>query len=146
MLKESKFLFEKLEGVREMKGRCIDITCKTRRDLLELYAILRKVEHVYNLGLYESDQVHILIGWVPVPMTNENIYRYIQFNYGNVVKVFDKRHRDGLRSAVRIVVMKRNTLQMKPLPSYIYIDGCTNSKIWLRKIQSKLMKLEMCQI
>jgi len=57
-------------------------------------------------------------------MTNEDIYRYIQFNYGNVVKVFDKRHRDGLHSAMRIVVMKRNILEMKPLPSYSYIDGC----------------------
>jgi len=48
-----------------MKEMCIDITCKTRKDLLELYAILRKVKHVYNLGMYESDEVHILNGLVP---------------------------------------------------------------------------------
>jgi len=41
-----------------------------------------------------------------------------------VVKVFDETHRDGLHSAMKIVVMKRNTLEIKPLPSYIYIDGC----------------------
>jgi len=40
MLKELKFRFKKLEGVGEMKGQCINIICKTRKDILELNAIL----------------------------------------------------------------------------------------------------------
>ena len=37
LLKEMKFECEKLEGVGEMKNKKIDITCKNRKYLLEVY-------------------------------------------------------------------------------------------------------------
>ena len=73
MLSEISFKTENLIGVAEMKNRSIDITCKTRENVLELYAKLKDIEFIYNLWLYEPVNINILLGWVPIPMPNETI-------------------------------------------------------------------------
>ena len=64
LLKEMKFECEKLEGVGEMKHKKIDITCKNRKYLLELYEQLKSNDSVYEVQLYESDNVNVILGWV----------------------------------------------------------------------------------
>ena len=61
MLSEISFKTENLIGVAEMKNRSIDITCKTRENVLELYAKLKDIEFVYNLWLYEPVNINILL-------------------------------------------------------------------------------------
>ena len=124
MLSEISFKTENLIGVAEMKNRSIDITCKTRENVLELYAKLKDIEFIYNLLLYEPVNINILFGWVPIPMPNETIKQELEANFGAVLKITDKKHSDGLRSGMRIVTMKKSDLQNNPIPSYIRVSGC----------------------
>ena len=124
MLSEISFKTENLIGVAEMRNRSIDITCKTRENVLELYAKLKDIEFIYNLVLYEAVNINILLGWVPIPMPNEAIKQELEANFGAVLKITDKKHSDGLRSGMRIVTMKKSDLQNNPIPSYIHVSGC----------------------
>ena len=123
-LQKMNFSKSKLVGVGEMKGRSIDITCKTRHNVLELYELLKEVDFIYNLNLYETENINVLVGWVPIPMTNEVIQKNIEMNYGKVLKIVDKNHKDGLKSSIRIITMKKCEIEMKPIPSYVKIEGC----------------------
>ena len=69
-----------------MKNRSINITCKTRENVLELYAKLKDIEFVYNLWLYEPVNINILLGWVPIPMPNETTKQELEANFGAVLK------------------------------------------------------------
>ena len=73
-----------------MKSRSIDITCKTRQDTLQLYEKLRQIDFVYNIQLYESDNINVLLGWVPIPLSYEKIKRTILENFGKVIKITEK--------------------------------------------------------
>ena len=68
MLSETNFKTENLIAVAEIRSRSMDITCKTRENVLELYA-----KYIYNLALYEAVNINILLGWVPISMPNEAI-------------------------------------------------------------------------
>ena len=105
-----------------MKSRSIDITCKTRQDTLQLYEKLRQIDFVYNIRLYESDNINVLLGWVPIPLSNEKIKRTIEENFGKVIKITEKKNKDGLLSGIRILSMNKNDLEANPLPSYIHVD------------------------
>ena len=76
-LKEIKFETRKLVGVAEMKSRSIDITCKTRQNILELYETLKQLKAVYNVRLYESGYINVVLGGVQIPMSNETILQSI---------------------------------------------------------------------
>ena len=123
LLKEMKFECEKLEGVGEMKHKKIDITCKNRKYLLELYEQLKSNDSVYEVQLYESDNVNVILGWVPIPLPNETIQQSIEEVFGKVIKISEKKYKDGLKSGIRILTMNKNELETNPLPSYIFIDG-----------------------
>ena len=56
-----------------MKNKKIDITCKNRKHLLKLYEQLKSNDSVYEVQLYESDIVNVILGWVPIPLPNETI-------------------------------------------------------------------------
>ena len=56
-----------------MKAGTIDVTCKTRKDVIELYDNLQKVYAVAFMKLYEQDIVNVVVRWVPIPMPNERI-------------------------------------------------------------------------
>ena len=123
MLKNVGYLTSKLIGVAEMKSRIIDITCKTRENVMELFEMLKNVSAIYKLRLYESENVHIILGWVPIPMENQKIQEEIEKQFGKVIKVTAKKYKDGLLSGVRIVTMAKNIVASNPLPSYLSIDG-----------------------
>ena len=124
LLKEIKFEIRKLVGVAEMKSRSIDITCKTRQNIMELYEKLKQVEAVYNVRLHESDYINVLLGWDPIPMFNDTIRQSIESVFGKAVKITEKKkHKDGLLSGIRILSMRKDELDPNPLPSYIKIDG-----------------------
>ena len=106
-----------------MKGQSIDKTCRTIENALELYLKLKRIDYVYNLSLCETENVQVLIGWVPIPMPNERIKNHNQTNFGKRITITEKRHKDGLTSDIRIVTMKKHELEQKPLPSYIIVDG-----------------------
>jgi len=82
---------------------------------------LKGIDFIYNLSLYEPENINILIGWVPILMSNSAIQNLIEQNFGKVVKVLDKRHKDGLQSAMRIVIMKKQAIEVKLLPSYLLV-------------------------
>ena len=73
-------------GVAEVKSRSIDITCKTRQDTLQLYEKLRQIDFAYNIRLYESDNINVLLVCVPILLSNEKIKRTIEENFGKVIK------------------------------------------------------------
>ena len=106
-----------------MKSRSIEITCRTRQDVLEIYEKLRKVDNVYHVRLYESDHINVFLGWVPIPLPIERIEQSIEATYEKVIKLIEKRHKDGLQSRIRILSMNKDELDVNPIPSYIFIDG-----------------------
>ena len=81
-----KFDCDELEGVGNVKKR-IDITCKTRKYVLELYKQLKSNDSIYEVQLYESDNVNVIFGWVSIPPPKEIIQQSIE---GNVIKLSDK--------------------------------------------------------
>ena len=107
-----------------MRNRSIDITCKTRENVLELYAKVKDIEFIYNLALYKAVNINISLGWVLIPIRNEAIKQVLETNFGAVLKVTGEKHSDGLRSSMRIVTMKKCDLQSNPIPSYIQVNGC----------------------
>ena len=124
MLSERSFKVENLIGVAEMRNRSIDITCKTRENVLEFYAKLKDIEFVYNLALYKAVNINILLGWVPIPMPNEAIKQELEANFGTALKITDKKHSDSLCLGMRIITMKKFDLQSSPIPSYIQVSDC----------------------
>ena len=111
LLNELNFDSGKLIGVAEMRSRSIDITCKKRENVLELYEILKKCDSAYNVGLYEPEQVNVLLGWVLVPLSNDIIKKSIEEVFGKVIKITEKRHKDGLQSGIRLVSMSKNDME-----------------------------------
>ena len=85
-----KFECEELEGVGEMKHKKIDITCKSRKYLLELYEQLKSNDSIYEVQLYESDNVNVILRWVPIPLPNETIQQSIEEVFGKVIKISEK--------------------------------------------------------
>ena len=86
LLKEIKFECEKL-GVGEMKYKKIDISFKNRKYLLELYEKSKSNDSVYEVQLYESDNIDVILGWVPIPLRNEKIQQGIEEGFGKVIKM-----------------------------------------------------------
>ena len=121
MLKHSEYSTTKLLGLAEMKGRSIDITSRTRENVLKLYLKLKRIDCVYNLNLYETENVQVLITWVPIPMPDERIKNHIQTNFGKIITIAEKHHKDGLILGTRIVIMNKRDLNQKPLASYIIL-------------------------
>ena len=87
LLKDIIFPTSKIIGIADMKGRSVDVTCKTRENVLELFEKLKHMDTIYNFRLYEAQNINILIGWVPIPMANETIQNFIEQNYGKVIKI-----------------------------------------------------------
>ena len=75
-----------------MKSRSIDITCKTKEYVLELEEKLKSVTSIYNLRLYESENINAIPGWVAIPLTNEEIKLEIEKKVGKVVRVSANKH------------------------------------------------------
>ena len=124
MLKELKYSLSKLVGLAEMKSRSIDITCKKRDYVLELAEKLKDVISIYNLRLYETENINVIVGWVPIPMTNDDVHKELENIVGKVVKVTAKKNRDGFLSGIRIACIPKTMLEEDPLPSYITMKGC----------------------
>ena len=112
-LKQFQYFTLKLTGVAEMKIGTI--TCKTRKDVLELYDKLQKMDAVAFVKLYEQDNVNVVIGWVPIPMPNERIKSAFQNAFGPVIKFLQKKCRDGLVSGVRIIIMQKGVSEKNPI-------------------------------
>ena len=96
LLKEIKFECEKLEGVGEMKNKKFDITCRNRKYLLELCEQWKSNDCVHEVQLYESDNVNVILGWIPIPLSNETIQLSIEEVFGKVIKISEKKYKDGL--------------------------------------------------
>ena len=94
-----------------MKAGTIDVTCRTKKETLEQYDKLQKMDAVAFVKLYEQDNVNVIVGWVPIPMPNERIKSAFQNAFGPVIKVSQRKCRDGLVSGVRILIMKKGVLK-----------------------------------
>ena len=76
--------------VGEMKNKKIDITCKNRKYLLELYEQLKSNDSVYKVQLYESDNINVILGLVPIPLPNKTIQQSIEEVFGKAIKSLEK--------------------------------------------------------
>ena len=123
LLKSINYPVMKLVGIADMKPRSIDITCKTRQYVVESEQKLRIVKSIYNLRLHESENINVIFGWVPIPMTNEEIKTEVEKKVGKVIKVTAEKHKDGLLSGIRVVTIPKTMVEQNPLPSYIFILG-----------------------
>ena len=56
-------------------------------------------------------------------MPNGRIKNHIQTNFGKIVTITEKLHKDGPVSGIRIVIINKRELEQKPLPNYIIVDG-----------------------
>lgn len=114
---------KKILGIAEMKGRGIDVTCTSRKNVLELYEKLENVSTFFNLHLYDSENLKVALGWVPIPMTNDEVKEEIEKKFGKVYEINHKKHKDGLLSGIRILTMNKKDLDKNPIPSYIKISN-----------------------
>ena len=53
-----------------MPGKSIDVACKSSDDVLKLYKKIQAVSDISKVKLYETDNIHVVVGWVPIPMSN----------------------------------------------------------------------------
>ena len=112
----------KLLSVAEMPAKSIDVTCKRRDDVLELYRKIQAVSDIIKVKLYETDNIHVVVKWVPIPMSNERIKTAFENIFGPVLKIMQRKCKDGLISGVRILIMEKRVLESNPIPSYVHID------------------------
>ena len=56
-------------------------------------------------------------------MLNKRIKNPIQTNFGKIITITEKRHKNVLISSIRIVTINTRELEQKPLPSYIIVNG-----------------------
>jgi len=56
-------------------------------------------------------------------MPNNRIKQKLENYFGKVMKVFNKKCSFGLVSGVRVLIMERKTINVHPIPSYVYVDG-----------------------
>ena len=70
-----------------MRSRSLDITCKARQDTLQFYENLKQVDFVYDIWLYESDNINVLLDWVPISLSNDKIKATIEEKFGKVIKI-----------------------------------------------------------
>ena len=117
LLKSISYTVTKLVDIADMKSKSIDITCKMREYVLELEEKLKSVTSIYKLRLYESENINVILEWVPIPLTNEETKLEIEKKVGKVVRVLAKKHKDGLLSGIRIVTIPKTSLEQNPLPS-----------------------------
>ena len=97
--KNLQFPKSKLLGVAEMPRKSIDVTFKSRDDVLKLYKNIQAVSDIIKGKLYETDKIHVVVGWVPVPMSNKSIV------------------------CVRILIIEKRVFKRNPISSYVHIDG-----------------------
>ena len=88
-----------------------------------MYKQLKSNDSVYEVQLYELDNVKVILGWVPIPLPNETMKHSIEKVFGKVIKISEKKYKDGLKFGIRILPMNENELATNPLQSYIFIDG-----------------------
>ena len=111
LLKSISYPVTKLVSIADMKSRSIDITCKTKEYVLELEEKLKSVTSICKLRLYESENINIILGWVPISLTNEEIKLAIEKKVGKVVRVSAKKHKDGILSGIRTVTIPKTSLE-----------------------------------
>ena len=78
-------------GVAEMPGKSNDVTCKNRDDILELYKKIQAVSDIIKLKLYETDNICVVVGWVPIPMSNERIKTAFENIFGPMLKIIQRK-------------------------------------------------------
>ncbi|XP_078493495.1 uncharacterized protein LOC144749120 [Ciona intestinalis] len=120
---KEKFPVKNLIGISERKGNLIDVTCTTRKAVLELYEILIKVDALYSVRLYESDKVNVAVGWVPIPFPNEVIKSEFQNRCGEVKHIQHRKDRNDLLTGMRILTLDRADIEKNPIPSYITVNN-----------------------
>ena len=64
-----------------------------------------------------------MLGWVPIPISNDVIQQTIEGIYGEVLNIIHCKCRDGLLTGVRIVTIAKEVVENNPLPSYLIMQG-----------------------
>ncbi|XP_078495352.1 uncharacterized protein LOC144750183 [Ciona intestinalis] len=123
LLKEAGFTKNRIAGIAAMKGNKVDVTCVTRQNVLDLFEKLTTVNEIYGLRLYESDIVNVVIGWVPIPFPEKRLLEHIEKEYGKPNKSTHKIDKDGFKTGVRYITMKREDVEKKPISSYIIVNN-----------------------
>ena len=67
MLKQTDFPVSKLVEVAEIKSWNTDVRSRTSKNILKLNLMLKRIDYIYNLGLYATENIYVLISWVPIP-------------------------------------------------------------------------------
>ena len=58
--------------------------------MLELNEIFKKCDLVYNVCLYELEHIDVLLGCVPIPISNDIIKKSFEEVLGKVIKITEK--------------------------------------------------------
>ena len=56
-------------------------------------------------------------------MSNERIKTAFENIFGPVLKIVQRKCKDGLISGMRILIMEKRVLESNPIPSHVHIDG-----------------------
>ena len=78
---------------------------------MELNKKIQTVSDIIKVKLYETDNIHVVVEWVPIPMSNERVKTVFK----NIVlwffaKNYAKKMQNGLISGVRILIMEKRFL------------------------------------
>ena len=111
LIEKDGFSLKKVFGIAELQGSSLDITCQTRKNVLELCEKLRIHEKIGITRLYESDKTYPAFSWVPIPFLNLLIQQRLEADYGKVLKVLRKKDKNGLLPGIRIITMNASDLK-----------------------------------
>ena len=84
---------------------------------------IQAVSDIIKVKLYETDNIYVVVGWVSIPLSNERNKNAFKNIFGPVLKIMQRKCKDGLISGVRILIMEKRVLESNPIPSYVHIDG-----------------------
>ena len=80
-------------------------TVKIKMYKVRIYKKIQVVSDVINVNLYERDKLRVVVGWVPMPVTNERIKTVLENLFGPVPKTVKRKCKDGLIFSIRILII-----------------------------------------
>ena len=117
------FTTKQVVGIVDKKANYIDITCRSRQNVLDLYEKLSIEKRISNLRLFESDKVTVAVHWVPIPFPIDTLKQYLETRHGSVLRHVSKVDKMGLEMGIHHFEMRKDDLNENPIESYIYISG-----------------------
>ena len=104
------FTTKQVVGTVDKKANCIDITCRSRQNVSDLYEKLSIEKRISNLRLFESDKITVGVHWVPIPFPIDTLKQYLETRHGSLLRHVSKVYKMGFEMGVYHFEMRKDDL------------------------------------